>query len=354
MKSQDSEILPERLSPQWLTENMPKFEKQVKASNLNLDCSQLQHLDSLALGCISSLHKTAQSHGHQLKLQGLKRDLQPELAKVVSEKENKTIVNPSLFEVAGEGLVKLWSELRSVLFLLSESIYWSTWGLRKRKTILKGETVKQMILLGSNALPIVALLSFLVGLTLAIQSGLQLSRFGASIYLASGIGISMVTEIGPLMTAIILAGRSGASITAEISTMVVQEELGALHTMAINPLHFLVLPRFWAMSITLPLLTICAAVAGIVAGWAVGVLMFDLSTTIFFKTLIEAVTVDLIYKSIFKSLIFAWIISLIAISKGLQVRGGADAVGRATTSCVVSCIFIIILADAGFSFLFYT
>jgi phospholipid/cholesterol/gamma-HCH transport system permease protein len=155
------------------------------------------------------------------------------------------------------------------------------------------------------------------------------------------------------MTAVILAGRSGSSITAEISTMVVQEEVGALHSMAINPIHFLVLPRFWAMSLTMPLLTACSAASGILAGLLVGFLFFRLSPASYLHELKENVTINYIGQAAIKSMTFAWIIALVAINKGLNVRGGADAVGKATTSCVVTCIFAIILADAVFSFIFY-
>jgi phospholipid/cholesterol/gamma-HCH transport system permease protein len=154
---------------------------------------------------------------------------------------------PALPERVGAAGYAALAELRDTLVLLSESLYWSTFGLLRRKTLLREDTVIQMVRLGSSALFIVLLLSTLIGFTLALQSGIQLQKFGATVFLASGMGISMVTEIGPILTAIILAGRSGSSITAEISTMVVQEEVGALHSMAVNPIHFLVLPRFWAL-----------------------------------------------------------------------------------------------------------
>jgi phospholipid/cholesterol/gamma-HCH transport system permease protein len=133
----------------------------------------------------------------------------------------------------------------------------------------------------------------------------------------------------------------------------VQEEVDALHSMAANPIQFLVLPRFWAMSITVPLLTVCSAVSGIAAGLAVGFLFFRLSPASYLSELKESVTMNYVGQALIKSLTFGWIIALVAINKGLAVRGGADAVGRATTSCVVTCISAIIVADAVFSFIFY-
>jgi len=134
---------------------------------------------------------------------------------------------------------------------------------------------------------------------------------------------------------------------------VVQEEVGALHAMAINPIHFLVLPRFWAMSLTGPMLTVVSAASGIFACGAVGFWFFKLSPASYISGLKEAVTLNFLGQALVKAVTFAWIIALVAINKGLNVRGGADAVGKATTSCVVTCIFAIIFADAVFSFIFY-
>jgi phospholipid/cholesterol/gamma-HCH transport system permease protein len=244
-------------------------------------------------------------------------------------------------------------EIWGVALLLSESLYHSTIGFRQRKTLTAGTTAGQMILLGVNALPIVLLLSCLIGFTLALQSALQLQKYGAMVFLADGIGMSMVTEIGPIMTAIILAGRSGSAITAEIATMGVQEEVMALRSMAINPIHYLVLPRFWALSVTQPLLTVISCLAGIGSGLLVGMLFFHLSATSFMHELREAIPLKYVWQMLVKALTFSWLIVFIAVIKGLNARGGADAVGRATTACVVNCILAIVLADALFSFIFY-
>ena len=260
---------------------------------------------------------------------------------------------PSFAEKAGEAAYATLREVKAVALLLSESLYHSTLGLRGRKTLTQGSTLSQMILLGSSALPIVMLLSVLIGFTLAMQSALQLQKYGAMIFLADGIGLSMVTEIGPVMTAVILAGRSGSAITAEIATMVVQEEVMALRSMAINPIHYLVLPRFWALSVTQPLLTVASCLAGIASGLVVGVFFFHLSIPSFLGELREAIPFKYVWQAAVKALTFSWLIVFISVTKGLNVRGGADAVGRATTACVVNCIFAIVLADAVFSFLFY-
>ena len=347
--------LPEEISPEWVSREHARMVDGAREGVLKLDCSKLRKLDSLSVAWLAHLQETLAKSGRRLVLSRLSPELKQDLAKVVLPEfpaEPRKVATP-LPESVGAGAVKLYIEVRDTLVLLSESLYWSTLALFKPKTLLREDAIIQMVRLGSSGLPIVLLLSTLIGFTLALQSGIQLQKFGATVFLASGMGISMVTEIGPVMTAVILAGRSGSSITAEISTMMVQEEVGALHSMAINPIHYLVLPRFWAMSLTMPLLTLCSAASGILAGLAVGFLFFKLSPASYLAELRGAVTINFLGQLLAKSLTFSWIIALVAINKGMNVRGGADAVGKATTSCVVTCIFAIILADAVFSFIFY-
>ncbi len=354
--------LPEAITADWMSREHAGILAASAGGDLRLDCARLRRLDSLSLAWLAGLHAQMESAGKRLVLVGIDARLKSELAKATLPRkpgvsggrdEMGNERNEKLAYRVGEAAHALGREVRDLFVLLSESLYWSSFGMFKKKTLLREDTVIQMVRLGSNALPIVLLLSTLIGFTLALQSGIQLEKFGATVFLASGIGISMVTEIGPVMTAVILAGRSGSAVTAEISTMVVQEEVGALHAMAANPIHFLVLPRFWAMSLTLPLLTVCSAVGGIAAGLVVGVFFFRLSPASYLNELKGAVTINFIGQALIKSLTFAWIIALVSIQKGLNVRGGADAVGKATTSCVVTCIFSIILADAVFSFIFY-
>ncbi|MCL2282969.1 MAG: ABC transporter permease [Fibromonadales bacterium] len=259
-----------------------------------------------------------------------------------------------VIERMGEAVYALYYELKYIVYLLSESVYWSTIGrFDKMRLPFKGVLSLQMIRLGSSATAIIFLLVFLVGLTLAFQSAMMLETFGAGVFLVRGIAITMFMEIGPLLTAIILAGRSGSAITAEIASMVVQEEVKALRVMGIHPVQYLVLPRFQAMSMATPLLTMLANVAGCFAGYLVATLYIGLPTSLFISELRESLSIVILAKSLFKGLIFGWLIVLVAVSKGLSVRGGADAVGVATTKCVVFSITAIILADAVFSFVFY-
>lgn len=350
-----SVALPAEITPEWVSREHTRLLDGAGSGVLELDCRKVARLDTLALAWFANLQESLSSRGGRLVLKGLSSDMKRRLSEAVFPEapEADSRPRPGLAERVGESAMAFFIELRDTLVLLSESLYWSSFALLRPKTLLRGDTVIQMVRLGSNALPIVLLLSIIIGFTLALQSGIQLQKFGATVFLAQGMGISMVTEFGPIMTAVILAGRSGSSVTAEISTMVVQEEVDALHAMAINPIHFLVLPRFWAMSLTGPMLTVLSATSGIFAGGLVGLLFFKLSPASYMAGLKDSVTLNFLGQALVKSVTFAWIIALVSINKGLNVRGGADAVGKATTSCVVTCIFSIILADAVFSFIFY-
>jgi phospholipid/cholesterol/gamma-HCH transport system permease protein len=338
-----------------------KLGKQIKrrlgSDSVHLDLSQVSQASSVFCAWVLSLHKLAQGAGCTLHLHGASQAVRAQLQAMddltIAAKPIESGSDGSFFEQAGAMSYWVAREVRAMVFLMSEMVYWNTWGLRKKQTIYPGSTFVQMSRLGSSALPIVIMLSFLIGLTLAFQSAVQLKQFGASLFMVSGIAISMVTEIGPLMTAIILAGRSGSSVTAEISSMVVGEEVRALKTMGVNPIHFLVLPRFRALSITGPLLTICSVLAGIMAGVTIAVFYLDLPGSLIWRELQWAISLNFFMQCLIKSTVFSWIIILVASNRGLWVKGGADSVGKATTSCVVMSISSIIFADAVFSFIFY-
>jgi len=238
----------------------------------------------------------------------------------------------------------------NALSVLTEMLYWGTLGLFKKRDFKRGALGEQMYLLGYKAFGIVGLLSFLIGIILALQTAIQLQNFGAGIFLAPLLGITMVRELGPLLTAIILAGRTGSATTAEIATMVVGEELDALQTMGINPVQYVVVPKFWAISFTMPVLSIMATTAGILGGFLVAIFYLDLSSSLFWNELIKSVHFRDFWAGFVKSVIFSWLIIWIGSYYGFRVRGGAEAVGKETTASVVTGIFIIILADALFSF----
>ena len=211
------------------------------------------------------------------------------------------------------------------------------------------ETITHMEKTGVDAVPIVGLISFLLGLIMAFMSSIQLSQFGANIYVASLVALAMVSELGPIMTAIVVAGRTGSLFAAEIGTMQISEEVDALFVMGINPTLFLAVPRVLACLIVVPFLTLFSDFFAITGGLVVGVTLLNLTPGSYLAQTWEAITLFEVLWGMLKSVIFAILISWAGCLRGFQVRGGADAVGQAATSAVVSSIFLIILFDSIFA-----
>ncbi len=242
---------------------------------------------------------------------------------------------------------------KSAIFLVSDIFYWSFVGLFNKKGQRKDSVIHQSLFIGVDALGIIALLSFILGLILALQSAAQLRQFGANIFVADLMAVSMVTEMGPFLTAIIIAGRSGSSIASEIATMKVTEELDALKIMAINPVRYVVVPKFHAMTLCMPLLVIVSALIGIFGGLIIAVTYLDLSAVAYINRIFEVVKFRDTIIGLGKSFFFAWAIVIIGSYYGFNAEGGAEGVGKVTTKAVVSSIFWVIILDAINSMVFY-
>jgi phospholipid/cholesterol/gamma-HCH transport system permease protein len=204
---------------------------------------------------------------------------------------------------------------------------------------------------GFDALPIVGLLSFLVGMVIAYQAATQLARYGANIFVVDVIAHSMLRELGPMLAAILVAGRSGSAFAAEIGTMKVSEEIDALRTLGLSPLQWLVVPRMLALVVVLPLLTFYADVLGVLGGFAVARFQLDVDFASFIDRFDDTIRVSTFVFGIGKAPVFALIIALVGCYQGFRATGSADSVGRHTTRSVVQAIFLIIIADAIFSVL---
>ncbi len=205
---------------------------------------------------------------------------------------------------------------------------------------------------GHKALPIVGLLAFLLGIVITYQGGVQLRLYGASIFVADLVGLSMLRELSPIITAIIVAGRTGSAYTAQIGTMKVTEEIDALRSIGIPPLELLVLPKLAALLIALPLLTVYADFMGVLGGMVMANVQLDLSYTTFIDRLQDAVSVKSYLVGVGKAPVFAVVIALIGCYQGFQVSGSAESVGRRTTISVVQSILAVIVIDALFSIAF--
>ena len=204
---------------------------------------------------------------------------------------------------------------------------------------------------GYDALPIVALLSLLIGMVIAYQAATQLARYGANIFIADLVGHSILRELGPMMVAIIVAGRSGSAYAAQIGTMKVSEEIDALRTLGISPYEMLVVPKMVALVIVLPLLTVFADVIGVLGGMLVAKFQLDVGAYAFLDRFDDTIQPATFLFGVGKAPVFAVIIAMVGCYQGFSASGSADSVGRHTTLSVVQSIFLIIIADAIFSVL---
>lgn len=205
---------------------------------------------------------------------------------------------------------------------------------------------------GADGIPIVLLLNFLVGFVMAFQSSRQLKLYGANVYVADVVGISVTRELAPLMTAIIMSGRSGASFAAELGSMRVSEEIDALRTMGFAPGPYLILPRIAALAMVAPVLTLLGDVVGVAGGTAVAVSSLDVSARGYLAELRTAVVPSDVWTGLVKSVAFGIVIGFIGCQQGFATQGAAEGVGRSTTTTVVSCLFAIVIIDTVFTILF--
>lgn len=232
--------------------------------------------------------------------------------------------------------------------LFAQTLFWLFTSPIKRR-----QTFDQMEKIGVNSLPIVLLTSLFTGMVLALQSAYQMQRMSAEMYIASLVSLSITRELGPVLTALVIAGRVGASITAELGTMKVTEQIDALEALATNPVKYLVVPRFLALMLMLPLLTIYADIVGILGGYIIGVFKLGISSNMYWKMTYDPIIYKDIFTGLIKSVAFGIIIAIVACFQGLNTEGGAEGVGRATTLAVVVSFIMIIAADCFFTALFY-
>jgi phospholipid/cholesterol/gamma-HCH transport system permease protein len=258
---------------------------------------------------------------------------------------------PGIFVRLGEATFRQASDLKYLISFIGSVCMSLIYVCLHPKSLRADDTFLCMQKTGVDALPIVGLISFLLGLIMAFMSSAQLQQFGANIYVASLVSLSMTRELGPIMTAIIVAGRSGSAFAAEIGTMKISEEVDALFTMGFDPARFLAVPKIIASVLVVPFLTLFSDVFAIVGGLIVGVFMLDLTANAYIAQTIKTLTLFDVFWGFFKSAIFALLIAWIGCLRGFQVKGGAASVGQATTSAVVSSIFLIIVTDSIFSVL---
>jgi len=258
----------------------------------------------------------------------------------------------SAIEFIGDASLRFARDCVNMLAFIGELSAATVEAFRHPRRIRWRETLYYMDMCGSDALPIVMLICFLMGLILGFQSAIQMHKFGTDIYVADLVGLSIVKELGPLMVAMIAIGRAGSAFAAEIGTMKVSEEIDAMVTMGLVPSRFLIIPKLIAMLIVMPLLTVFGNMAGIFGGFVVGCGKLGIPVVAYYNRTLVALTITNFSLGLVKSLVFAFLIAAVGCMRGFESRMDAQGVGRSATSAVVSGIFLVVVADAVLTVLF--
>jgi phospholipid/cholesterol/gamma-HCH transport system permease protein len=327
-----------------------------RGETLDFDMSRVESVDGGTMALLVHLRNELKLRGVRSEIVGATGMVQ-ELVHLYGGDENpirrkRRRPKQSLDEI-GERTLALFRATKEVFGFLGDMILALLGLLREPRTANWKEVPHLMERTGADAVPIVVLINFLVGFVMAFQGAVQLKQFGANIFVADLVGLSVTRELGPLMTAIIVCGRSGAAFAAELGTMKVSEEIDALRTMGFGPIRYLVLPRTLSLMLVLPLLTLLADLVAIGGGLLVGILSLDLSVSAYLNETRQALSVWDVFSGVVKSVVFALAIALISCQQGFATTGGAEGVGRRTTSSVVSILFALILIDAAFTVFFY-
>ena len=341
---------------QYYNQELYRYSGHVLIFNLD----GLELLDSGGVTAIHYVRDKLSDSGVEVQITGGDKNIRKKLeifsykSSDEEDQEDKLIRKPGYFERMGRTTVDVFNTYVTSFFQLSSEIsYWSVVGLFTKRSYRKGEVVNQAVQMGVNALLVVGMMSFIIGLVLALQSAAQLRSFGANIYIVDLTVIAMMSEMGPLITAIMVAGRSGASIAAEIATMKVTSETDALKTMGLDPVRYVVVPKMYGGLITMPFLTIIADVLGIIGGMLIAMSYLDISPVVFMNRMGEVLYMKDIVFGIVKSLVFIYLIVISGSYFGFSANKTDAGVGSVTTGAVVFSIALVIFADSIMGLFFY-
>jgi phospholipid/cholesterol/gamma-HCH transport system permease protein len=336
-----------------LKANLRGLLTRLNPAQLNLDLAKIDYLDSSGALTLLTFQKDAGRRNIPVAF----LNTTPEAQRVLDLIDLEAIATPPLrqekelpfLEMLGQGAAGLADEAYWLLVFFGELLCALAAVVVRPLQVRWGEVLIYMNKTGVEALPILGLMSLLMGLVVAFMSSFQLQQFGAVIYVADLVGIGFVRELGSLLTGILISGRSGSAFAAEIGTMQVNEEVDALQVMGFDAVRFLAVPKVLASILVMPVLTIYCMFFGVLGGLIVGAVILDISVYAYINETRKALSVFDLYYSLFKSLVYALIIAGIGCQRGFQVRGGAQEVGRATTSAVVTSLFVVIIASSIFS-----
>jgi len=341
---------------EWTLQSLPKIRKELKKISVNKeiiwDLSEVKDFDSAGILLFTEYYELF-SKQNSVQVTGYtknQKDMYDLLIKSSQESESPRR-EPFLHNV-GKNTLEVYSDIKDFITFLGQLFYTMFHTFLHPKNIRLKEMVYHIHKSGFNALIIIGLTSFLVGMVIAYQGSVQLAKFGADIFIVDTVGISIVRELGPLITAIVIAGRSGSAYTAEIGAMKITEEIAAMRTMGFDPYNFLVIPRIVALMIALPLLIFFSDIMGILGGIAASSMQLNISFSQFIDRLYEVLEVKHYILGIIKGPVFAFIIAAVGCFRGLQVSDNTESIGLHTTASVVNSIFLVIAFDALFSVIY--
>jgi phospholipid/cholesterol/gamma-HCH transport system permease protein len=364
--SEESGALTLRPQGSWLVTAATELDRRLHALDLptgrqvTLDLAEIERLDTAGAWLLLRTEHALAARGNNVAIENVRESFAPLLEQLRARGAAAPLPHPI---PPHHTLVGFVARIGEITFMLGGRIY-SMLGFgglvsatfaelfRRPNRLRVTATLVQMEQTGLNAMPIVGLLSFLIGVVMAYQGADQLRRFGAEIYTVNLLGVSILRELGVLLSAIIIAGRSGSAFTAQIGTMQVNQEIDAMRTLGLEPVEVLVLPRVLGLMLTLPLLVFFADAMGLLGGCLMTWATLGISVPHFLEQLRGAIGEWTLWVGVIKAPFFAWIIAMVGCYEGFNVSGSAESVGRLTTQSVVESIFVVIVADAAFSILF--
>jgi phospholipid/cholesterol/gamma-HCH transport system permease protein len=329
---------------------------EAKAKEVLVDASGIDYCDGAGVALFVHLRNLQDKSGGTFQIHGLRPEFSSLFEDSVPESHGESTSGRHRdrgFAVEiGEATVEVWRDIQVLVSFVGELSVALAHAAVHPRSVRWRDALGVAEAVGVNALPIVALIAFLMGLIMAFQAAIPLRQFGAELFIANLVGLSMLRELGPLMTAIVVAGRSGSAFAAELGTMKVREEIDALKTMGLDPVRFLIVPRVVAAVCMTPLLTIFADLVGLMGG-SVVMLSLGFPLITFFHQVQYAVSYGSLIGGLIKAFVFGILVAGIGCLRGLQAKTGATAVGESTTSAVVSGIILIAITDGIFSVIYY-
>jgi phospholipid/cholesterol/gamma-HCH transport system permease protein len=364
--TEDAETLVLSAGGEWLVATAADLDCRLRALELprqrrvSIDLAGIDRIDSAGAWLLLRTEHDLSARGNHVEVRNLAPTFAPLFEQVRAGGLLRPVPHPRPDYYSPAGFIARIGEITVGLVVRTYSllgffglIWLTTMRLMRRPRRLRlTATVAQIEQTGVNALAIVGMLSFLVGIVIAYQGADQLRRFGAEIYTVDLLAVGILRELGVLMTAIIIAGRSGSAFTAQIGTMQVNQEIDALRTLGLDPVEVLVMPRLLGLLVTLPMLTLYADLMGLLGGCLMAWVVLGITIPEFISELQYAVTAKTLGVGLFKAPFFAGIIAMIGCYEGFQVSRSAESVGRLTTLSVVESIFLVIVTDAVFSVVF--